>query len=678
MPVYTLLFTILAALVAFGIAGFQYYYGPGRTSQYPVLFTFLRFVSLFALLLLLINPTIERNQYYIEKPDLILAVDDSESIEHFGATGEVRSFIKELSENESIQERFELRYFSFGEGLEQLDSFDFREKQTNIQGALKSLDQLYKNKSAPTLLITDGNQTFGEDFRFTAANFSNPIFPVVVGDTTSYQDLLINRINVNKYAYKDNQFPVEIFVNYTGSDPVESRLEIRGPSSVLNSQEISLNGNEGSKIFEVHLPASQIGVTTYEAVVMPLVEERDTLNNIRNFAVEVIDERTSVLLVAGILHPDLGALKKSVGSNQQRELDIFQVTDSPIPDLNTYQLIILYQPNKRFSNLFGQIQQENRNYWMIMGSETDWRFLNASQDLFRKEITAQNEEFFSEVNPIFNAFQFEDIGFSQFPPLQGSFGEVTFSRSVEPLLFQQIQGIITEDPLLAVQEENNIKKAFLFGADLWKWRATSFAESGSFEEFDDFIGKLVQFLSSRQRRERLMVDHEPFYYGNDRIVLSAQYFDRNYQFDPGAELSLELTNQNTGDSQVVPFLLKQRKYEVDLSNLPSADYEYSALVAGENLSETGRFRVIEFNVEQQFSSANISGLRQISAEGSKPLYYVDDPGPVIERLLSDNSFIPVQKSRKNDVPLIDWYYLLAIIALSLSTEWFLRKYYGLI
>ena len=46
-------------------------------------------------------------------------------------------------------------------------------------------------------------------------------------------------------------------------------------------------------------------------------------------------------------------------------------------------------------------------------------------------------------------------------------------------------------------------------------------------------------------------------------------------------------------------------------------------------------------------------------------------------LLSDDSYIPVQKSRKKNVPLIDWEYLLGIIILALSAEWFLRKYYGL-
>ena len=59
-------------------------------------------------------------------------------------------------------------------------------------------------------------------------------------------------------------------------------------------------------------------------------------------------------------------------------------------------------------------------------------------------------------------------------------------------------------------------------------------------------------------------------------------------------------------------------------------------------------------------------------------YFVDDTKSLIQNLLKDERFVTIQKSSKNVVPLIDWKFLLAIIALSLSAEWFIRKYNGLI
>ncbi len=676
MPLNTIFLIILAAVTALALAAFQYYFRSKSTGK-SVLFTFLRFVSLFGLFVLLINPKLERNEYHLEKANLLLAVDNSASIEHFGAAEDVREFVEEISKNPEIQEKFDIQLFSFGEGIEQGKEIDFNEKQTNIHQALQSFDQLYKNSQAPTVLITDGNQTYGEDYRFTAQRYSNAIFPVVVGDTTAYQDLSISRINVNKYVYVNNKFPVEIFINYSGSQAVESRLEIRSGNSVVYSEEVSFSNDDNSKVVQANLSASVKGVATYEAEVIPIENEKDTLNNRRNFAVEVIGERTSILLVTATLHPDLGALKKSIESNQQRQVEIYQF-EKDLPNLDDYQLILLYQPTRKFNNILEQIEEGERNYWMITGPETDWLFLNDSQQFFQKEITRQTEEYFPVLNENFSTFQLEEIGFSHFPPLEGAFGEVVFTVPAEPLLYQKIQGIQTQNPLLALAEQKYSKTAVLFGAGFWKWRAASYAENGTFQEFDDFTGKLVQFLATRQKKDRLTVEHEAFYYGNERVVISAQFFDRNYRFDTRGNLTLYLTNKQTQETLSLPFLLKDNKYEVEVSDLSASDYEFRVGVAGENISETGSFNIVEYKVEQQFGSADLQGLQTISEEKKQGLYFLKDSKKLVNKLLSDKSYTPVQKREEKTVPLIDWYYLLGIIVFSLSAEWFLRKYYGLI
>ena len=83
-------------------------------------------------------------------------------------------------------------------------------------------------------------------------------------------------------------------------------------------------------------------------------------------------------------------------------------------------------------------------------------------------------------------------------------------------------------------------------------------------------------------------------------------------------------------------------------------------------------------MEDQFAGANLSGLQQVADSYGGRLYFPDQYKEIKEALLSDNKNTTVQKSRQNRVSLIDWYYLLGIMALSFSAEWFLRKYHGLI
>ena len=83
--------------------------------------------------------------------------------------------------------------------------------------------------------------------------------------------------------------------------------------------------------------------------------------------------------------------------------------------------------------------------------------------------------------------------------------------------------------MLATMELNGKRDAIWDGEGFWKWRAQSYLQTENFQEFDGFIGKMVQYLASNKRRSRLEVDNETFYYNNNPIKVSAQYFDKNVE-----------------------------------------------------------------------------------------------------------------------------------------------------
>ncbi|MCC8360284.1 VWA domain-containing protein [Salinimicrobium sediminilitoris] len=676
MPATTIFLLIGAFLLSLALALFQYFYkAKGRRSK-NVIFATLRFLVIFALLLLLINPKINRTEYYNEKPNLVLAVDNSGSIREFGAGEEVQTLVTQLTTDPELQENFEIETFSFGRDLKPADSYDFKDPQTNLPAVFNDLSTLYEGRVAPVVLISDGNQTLGEEFTFAAQRLSQPVLPVVVGDTVRYQDLSISRINVNKYAFLNNRFPVEIMLNYSGDTSVATRLEIRKGNTVVHSQQLSFSSEDNAEVVRVELPANAVGVQNFEVRVRELPGEKNIVNNTREFAMEVIDERTKVLIAYSFLHPDLGAFKKAIESNQQREVELKPIPE--VSDLEEYQLVMLYQPDARFRSVMEQLYAQNRNYFLITGPKTDWRFLNQQQELFQQEITNQPEEYFPVWNENFKAFQTEEIGFSDFPPLEGNFGNLNAPGALDVLLYREVQGVETTMPLLGVTTAGESKIGFLFGADIWRWRGMSFRETGSFEKFDDLIGKFVHFLASGSRQDRLVVKHEPLYNESEEIIIRADYFDQSYEFDRRAALELRVKNKETGEQRQIPFLLNDRSFEVDLSSLSGGDYDFTVKVEGENLSRSGSFRILDFDVEKQFARANLEGLRNIAQLQGQNLYFLNDFERLKSELLSADSYPTIQKSRKNDVSLIDWKYLLGIIVLALSAEWFFRKYFGLI
>lgn len=673
MPATTIFLLIAALLLALALAGFQYFFqSKGRRSQ-NIIFGTLRFISLFSVLMLLINPKITSTEYTLEKPNLVLAIDNSSSIKELGAEEEVRTLVNELTEDRELREKFELQTFTFGKNVMRDGRLTFEESQTNLPQMFKDLDMLYRDKTAPVILITDGNQTLGEDFSFIAQRSKQDIIPVVAGDTTTYQDLSISRLNVNKYAFLNNRFPVETIVNYSGNNSVETQLEIISGNAVILTRNLTFTSEKNSEVIRAELPASSIGTRFYQVHIRPVESEKNIQNNRRDFAVEVIDERTKVLIAYSFLHPDLGAFKKSIESNEQREVELKLISD--VTNFKDFQLVILYQPDTRFKNLISELQLAGRNIFLVTGPKTDWRFLNQSQDIVKQEITLQSEEFFPVWNENFKAFQTEDIQFSKFPPLEGNFGSIEYPEAMDILLYRQVQGVPTSEPLLALADTEASKMAFLFGTNVWRWRNSVFQETGSFQKFDDLIGKLVQFLSSGSRKERLLVNYESLYGGNEDVIIQADYFDQNYNFDPRASLELTITGEGNEQRQI-PFLLKQNGYQVDLSSLEAGEYNFTVRARGESVSHSGSFRILDSDVEKQFASSNLDMLQKIASSGGGELYFPEDFNRLKNQLLSDDSYATVQKSREKNVSLIDWKYLLLIIILTLSTEWFLRKYFG--
>ena len=201
---------------------------------------------------------------------------------------------------------------------------------------------------------------------------------------------------------------------------------------------------------------------------------------------------------------------------------------------------------------------------------------------------------------------------------------------------------------------------------------------GVFLDFDNVVGKLVQYLSSNKKRNRLNVDYKSFYNGNDNLIVTAQYFNKNYEFDANASLLLDLNNETTNTLQTFPLLLNNNSYSIDLSGIAPGDYKFTLKHNQEPISVSGNFKVLEYNVEQQFLNADVQKLQDIAGKTNGTSYFIDNSADNIEDLINDKRFVAIQKSNKTVVPLIDWKYLLGLIALALSLEWFIRKYNGLI
>ena len=672
----TIIFIVISGIIALLLALFQYIY-KSKKSKVKLWLAVLRFVSIFAILLLLVNPKFEAVSYYEEKPNLVIALDNSESVAYLKQDEKAKTAFQNLISSNELQNKFNIKTFKFGENvLSSIDSFYFNERQTNISGFFKNYNELYKNTISPVILISDGNQTIGNDYKYIVKK-NQPVYPIILGDTSTFSDLRIGQVNVNRYAYLKNKFPVEIITNYSGIEPITGSLNIRLGNSIVFAKKIEFNANKTSEIVKANLNASNIGIKNYKVEIAPLENEKNKVNNYKNFAIEIIDQKTNIALVAENLHPDLGVLKKAIESNEQRSVSILKPKEFISQSID-FNLVILFSPNNRFNSVYERILNQKLNTFTIAGSSTDWNFVNDSQSLFKQEVTNQSEDYQPELNPNFGVFIVDNITFIDYPPLESDFGNTTFLVPQETILYKTINGINTEESLLSTFEINNQKHALLNGEGIWRWRAQCYLNTDSFEGFDNFIGKFVQYLSSNKKRQRLSLDYKSFYNQNENIIVNAQFFNKNYEFDTNSNLQITYVNEETNVSKTLPLLLNNTSYRIDLSGIEPGDYNFSIKSNDEPISSSGNFTILAYNVEQQFLNADVTKLQSVATSTNAKSYFIDEYNTIISDLVSDERYATIQKSKRNRIPIIDWKYLLSLIALALSLEWCIRKYNGLI
>ena len=673
MEKYSAIWFFIAFVLSGSLGYYQYYYRVKKLTKVSFLLVIIRSLVFFLLMLVLLNPSITKESIINQKAKLSVLVDNSSSITFFKKDSLVHAILQNFKTHKKLNKRFDINYYSFGNLFQQSDSFSFDENQTDISMPLERISKIQKNASNAIVLLSDGNQTIGNDYQYTS--IKDPVFPVVIGDTTKYQDVKIAQINVNRYSFINNQFPVESILQYEGTQTIKLRYSLENNGKIIFSERINFSEKNNSHILKTFIKASKEGTNFFTSKIEYLENEKNVVNNSKNFSVEVIDKQSEILIVSSFYHPDLGALKKAIESDKQRKVTI-RIVDNKNIQLNNYQLVVLYQPNNKFNIIIDQLNSNKSSFMLITGSKTDWLFLNNKSLGINKKNINQLENYSARFYNGFLNFSQKNIGFENFPPLIDYYGETTVSIPHQTLLYQSINGFSSQNPLLATANHNNQKKVFLFGEGLWKWRSSSFLKNDSFQYFDEFIGNLVQYASNKKIRNRLDLDINSFYNANSSIQIGAFYVDENYQFDDRATILFTIKNKNSKKKQTFPFSLSGSSYQLELTSLEAGEYEYTIEVDGRNISKKGTFKVNEFLVEEQFTNANSYKLELLAQKTAGKLYFEDKYRLVIDDLTNDTRFSTIQKSKKTIDKLVNWQWLMLLIIGLLSLEWFIRKYIG--
>ena len=676
---------VLATGLAF--AAILYFYNRKNklSTSITVILFIVRFLSVSLLAFLLLSPYLKSNIKHIEKPIIIVGIDNSASMIQTGDSLYYKNeFQPQLTNTLTLLgENAEVVSFLFGNEITAGDKPDFSDGKSDYGAFFDFVNSAWSGENTGLiLLIGDGNYNAGFDPAYVAQNLQLPVISVAMGDTSEKADASIKEIRMNNTAFLNDIVPVEITFEATKLMGQQLHLTVSGFGKTSYSQNYPVKSMRVTQTVTVPIEADKAGKHRIKIVIDDFDGELNTDNNTRNIFLDVIESKQKVLLLAFSPHPDVAAIHQTLKTNKNLE-----VTTAYIPDFkgnpSDFDLVILHQlPAKGHgvSGVLELISKANLSTLFILGNQSEVSVFNRSFGGLNILSTAnRTDEAIAQINPAFNLFTFsgeDQKEFNQFPPLSVPLGSYQTNPSSIIFCTQTIKGFATDLPMVLFYQTPERKTGAITGEGLWRWRMYDYLKTGSYNTFNTFLNKSVQFLISKTDRRPFKIIVRDDFRIFDPVVLRAECFNASYEQINSEEVPLTLINESGEHFQYL-FSAEGAGYKLDLGHLPEGIYRYTSTAncQGKNWTETGEFVVTGMLSETMITRANHRVLYQLAELHEGAVIYPNQLDQIAQLVKSKN----LKSSIGYETKLVELESMPAIFILLvflLSFEWFIRKYFG--
>ena len=676
-PWYYSLLCVLAGFLFSGLLYIRDKKNVERGKTLVLILAGLRFLSITIISILLLDVFIKHSINEVEKPIIIIAQDNSTSIIAGKDSLDIKSnYINSLNDfTKAIKEKYDVKLYQFDSECKPTETFDFKGKETDISNIISDIENNYANSNiGAVILATDGIYNKGTNPIYSAKNINAPFYTIALGDTTPIRDVWIQTINHNQIAYLGNSFPVEVIVNATDLNTKTVNVSISTNGALLKTEPVVINSDNFSKTYNFNIEATKTGIQKYTVAISTLPEDKNTQNNVQSFIIDVIDNRQKVLILANAPHPDIATIQESINSTQTYEVEVALINEFMQP-LKPYSLIIFHQTNILTPKLLAELKANGQSVFYIG--------LNPPSGIFNFS-TANGGNRFNDAEPSVNdAFTLFGISnelrtyFKELPAVKCNFGNTTISNGSYALINQRIGVVNTENPLFVFTEMNGLKTAGFFGDGLWRWKLRDYLDHDNHNLFNELINKSVQYLSVKADKSFFRVFTKKIINENESLDFTAEVYNQSYELITEPDVTIVLKDASNKVYNYT-FSKKQTMYSLSAGQFPQGEYNYTAQVkVGDKIfTKSGIVVVKEIVSERMNTLANHQILYQLSKESGGKLFYKNQFAQLQKEILESATIKSITYTHKQLSDLVNLKWILAIIILLLSVEWFFRKRNG--
>ena len=650
----------------------------------------LRGVAMTLVAFLLLAPMLKMIRKEIDKPVIILAIDNSESVKMGKDSAyylsDYQKQVQQLA-NE-LGKHYEVTACLLGDENNYVDyqeiKADFSDKSTNLSALFDDINLLYANRNVgAVVMLTDGIYNIGSNPYYAAQKVDFPVYTVGLGSDEQAKDLFIADIIHNKEVLKGNRAPVEVKIRAGKLSGKSAKLTVSDEKGEVFSRVLQISGNQFFETVSFLVDADKTGLLKYKIDLDELDGEVTYKNNHAQFFIRVIESKDKIAIVYDAPHPDVAAIRSALELS-----DNYDVTVVPIQEFkdkpSDYGLIILHQlPSKKnpASSLLSQIRQSGVSSLYIIGTQTD---LNAFNGLNTGLQITQSKNMTNNATAAYNS-NFMLFSFSEetqdllptLPLLQTPFG--TYKAAVSSNLFmtQKISGVETKYPLFLFNDVNGAKIGVISGTGLWSWKVYDFVNTQNHDAFNEIVNKTALFLVAKNDKSPFRVRHNAVFAENAPVEFSAELYNESHELvnTPDVKLTIKGSGDTTYDAQ---FSKQNNAYYLNMGELPVGTYTWTAKtqLGNKSYEKSGTFSVQEIFVETANLVADFDLLKSIAKTTDGKFFARNEIENVAKEIKANDNIKPIASYHKKYSMLLNSPWYLAAIVLLLGIEWFLRKWHG--
>jgi hypothetical protein len=678
----TIAFAVFISLITGILFSLLLYFKKKLINDKKAIFLFLvRLMVVSCLVFLILSPAYIQKKLVSEKQKIILAIDNSSSVALGSSTNQRKRLIDELKKIILASEKrgFEVICQTLDQIVDKdnLNAVQFDVQSTDLDGFLSKI-VIQNDKVASVILVSDGIYNQGNSPIFNSQSF--PIFTIGIGDTTQKKDAYFANNLYNETVGLDNVFTIVTNIRIFGFRGKSIKVRLKSKDKIIATKLQKIQNEDEYLQFKFQSSEKTIGFKQYRLEIEPLGGEFNLKNNFANIVFEVIEAKQRVLLAASVPHPDIKALKSTLEKNKNWEVETY------IPQINTfkkqpYDLIILHQfPNQLGigNDFLAQIIQTNSPKFFITGKATNYG--NIASYLRNFQINDSNGSFDKVTGFLSNNFQRIEIGnyeiMNQLPPISVPFSEIYASNGWENVIYQQVGSTKTDKPILAINLQQQPFAAIFIGDGLWQWRMNEIKLTDKSECFDNFFAQIFQLLASKDATSNFTVKPTAKqFYAFERIYFKAELKNELDQNIPESNIEIKISDEKN-KKYVYNFNKQDLTSQFEINGLPEGIYNYKAitLLNGKTLTTGGSFSIKSYDFENTQTKADFNLLRQMAKKSNGTFYSINTLPSMNEELVKINRTQTISIN-ESVTELIELQWLMILLIVWITTEWFFRKRY---